>query len=124
MKTNVQPGMLAYVVPLPGTPVITPEILGRVVYVERTAKQDHVYRHIDGRLMANTLIETAPTWIVSAKDPLPGRVALPGEAVEIWYMHERPILDACLRPLLDPNLDISDEEVKELYSPKKEECVV
>jgi hypothetical protein len=120
MKTNVQPGMLAYIVAVPGIQVVIPEIIGRVVYVERHFDRNYVFKHIDGRMMRNNMYFPENTWIISAKEPLPARVSLPSQPVEIWLMHERPLLDACLRPLLDPNLGVSDEEVKELYSKKEE----
>src|ERR1700751_2260337 len=124
MKTNVQPGMLAYVVARPGGIVYTPEIIGRIVFVEGPAIQGYIYTHVDGRQLRDGRIHTEPVWRVSAKSPLPVRASSEGMPEETWYVYERTIFDACLRPLIDPNLDISDEEVKELYSTKKEDCVV
>lgn len=124
MQTNVKPGMLAYIVAIPGIQVHHPEILGRIVFVEGPRDPNYIYCHPDGRRMQDTNIYTEPVWRVSAKEPLPAKVFYPGCPEETWYMYERSIVDASLRPLLDPDLDVSDEEVKELYSTKEKECLL
>jgi hypothetical protein len=124
MKTNVQPGMLAYVVPPKNSPPITPGMIGRIVYVERPDSPNEVLKDINGRLLRNTLPSSGLAWIISAKEPMPCMVRFGDGQRDVWYMQERPMLDECLRPLLDPNLDVSDEEVKELYSTKEKECQV
>jgi hypothetical protein len=124
MKTNVQPGMLAYVVSRPGVTPSTPGIIGRIVYVEREPEVPFVLHHLDGRMVYGINNDLEKVWVVSAREPLPCLVKIPGKSPEIWLTHERRILDECLRPLLDPNLDVSDEEVKELYSTKEKECQV
>lgn len=122
MKTNVQPGMLAYVVARNCEPVQTPEILGRIVYVEGPVDPNHIYRHVDGRMMRDQNIYAEVVWMVSAKEPMPAMVHIPGQPSEVWYVHERTLYDACLRPLIDPNLNITEDEVTELYSPKEPVC--
>jgi hypothetical protein len=123
MKTNVQPGMLAYVVPLKDCVPMTPEILWRIVYVERPEKVGEIYKDINGRCFPDPSCNQV-VWIVSAKEPMPCGVRFLDGSSELLYMYESPMLDVCLRPLLDPNLDVSDEEVKELYSTKEKECQV
>lgn len=123
MKTNVQAGMLAYIVRRPGVIPNTPEIIGRVVYVERVAEDPFILKHIDGRMVRGHSAYTEPLWVISSRDPLPCHVQIPGLEPEVWMVHERRIFDACLRPLIDPDIDVSDEEVKELYSIKEVECL-
>jgi hypothetical protein len=120
MKTNVQPGMLARVVAQKDRAPATPEIIGRIVYVERPEKVGEIYKDINGRWFQATGCDKV-VWIVSAKEPMPLVRFLDGNS-ELLYMYERPMLDVCLRPLLDPNLDVSDEEVKKLFSVKEVEC--
>lgn len=123
MKTNVKPGMLAYLVSPQGFKPNTPEIIGRIVFVEREVSSQDVFTHVDGRMMRNTFqsSDSEKIWVISAKEPLPSMVTIPGEPVEKWYTYERPMLDSCLRPLLDPDLGITDEEVDELYATKEKE---
>jgi hypothetical protein len=121
MKTNVQPGMLAYVAASKYGKARTPEIIGRIVFVERAISPEDVFKHIDGRAMRNDFRTQGPVWVISAKEPLPAWVTLPGLTGEVWYLYERPMVDECLRPLIDPDIDVSDEEVKELYSVKPRE---
>jgi hypothetical protein len=122
MKTNVQPGMLAYVVSRPGITPNTPEIIGRIVYVEREPEVPFILRHLDGRMVYGVNDDSEKVWVISAREPLPCLVRIPGKSPEIWLTSERRILDSLLRPLLDPDLDVSDEEVKELFSLKEVEC--
>ncbi len=122
MKSNVKPGMLAYVIaPKNGNPV-TPGILGRVVYVERLSKLSDIFQDVNGNLTRNTGDYTELTWIISAKEPLPCLITFDTGISRTVFMYERPMIDSCLRPLLDPNIDVTDEEVKELYSNKELEC--
>jgi hypothetical protein len=123
MKTNVQPGMLAIVIPPNGMPMSTPEMIGRVVYVEGLAGKGVVRRDESGILLR---IEDTPSvvWIISASEPLPTRVIYPDGRSNIHYLAKRAMRDTHLRPILDPNIDVSDEEVKELYSTKEKECQV
>ncbi len=126
MKTNVQPGMLARVVRLNGpapTGMVNVELRGRIVFVERAYKNGELIRTLEGRILRSTDVFLHNIWIVSARNPLPVVFREAGDAKH-YTAYEIPILDACLRPLLDPNLDISDEEVKELYSTKEKECLL
>lgn len=118
MQTNVKPGMLAYVIARPGVQPFTPDIIGRIVYVDRAPESPFIMKHIDGRLvqLLNSPLDTV--WVVSARQPLPCPVKIPGAEPEVWQTYERRLIDACLRPLIDPNIDVSDEEVKELYGVK------
>lgn len=112
MKTNVQPGMLARVVSGPN--MVTPELIGRIVFVERALEDLETLPLIGGGILCYKSDGVA-TWIVSAKEPLPTP-----RGGGLVFSSERALKDYLLRPLLDPNLAISDEEVKELYSPKEE----
>jgi hypothetical protein len=126
MKTNVQPGMLARVVKLEGRApgsIANVELRGRIVFVERAYKNGELINTIEGRVLCDTTPFSKMVWIVSAKTPLPILFREGGD-IKHYTAYEIPIFDACLRPLLDPNLDVSDEEVKELYSTKEKECLL
>jgi hypothetical protein len=126
MKTNVQPGMLARVVKLNGptpTGMVNVELRGRIVFVERAYVAGELVRTLEGRILRNTTCFTQNVWIVSSRMPLPVLFREGGD-IKHYTSYEIPILDACLRPLLDPNIGVSDEEVKELYSTKEKECLV
>jgi hypothetical protein len=69
MKTNVQPGMLAYVAASKYGKARTPEIIGRIVFVERAMSHEDVFNHIDGRAMRNDFRAQRPIWVISAKEP-------------------------------------------------------
>jgi hypothetical protein len=126
MKTNVQPGMLARVVKLEGRApgsLVNVELRGRIVFVERACQSGELINTIEGRVLCNNIASRKMVWIVSAKTPLP-IVFREGGDIKHYTAYEIPIVDACLRPLLDPNLDISEEEVKEIYSTKEKECLL
>ena len=110
MKTNVQPGMLARVVRSKNV-----EAIGRIVFVEREHKAQNVYDSLEGYRCSWSLV-TEPTWVVSAKTPIPYLNTEHSDRPSVLHFHERPMTDSMLRPLLDPNLDISDQEVRELFS--------
>lgn len=114
MKSNVKPGMLARVVPRPGVPLRTPEIRDRIVFVERECLAGQQFKTTCGVTITQEVPYTELTWVVSSKTPLP--MVMEPDMV-VFQGYERPILDKCLRPIIDPSLDISDEEVRELYSP-------
>ena len=115
MKTNVKPGMLARVIRTKNT--TTEAIVGRIVFVERAYIQFDVLHTVEGRPCMWTAPVLEPTWVISAKTPLPYKNTEYPKFGNILYFYERPIPDVALRPLLDPGLDISDQEVRELYSP-------
>lgn len=115
MKTNVQPGMLARVVRTPKT--TTDAMVGRIVFVERDHKMSDVFHTVDGISCRWGSPVTEPTWVISAKTPLPFRNTEHPEIGGVLYFYERPVPDANLRPLLDPGLDVSDQEVRELFAP-------
>lgn len=116
MKTNVQPGMLARVVALSDRPMNTPEILGRIVYVERGMGVNDEFKATCGTILRNARLYEDLTWVISAKTPLPVQLVCEDGSKKYYETYERPMMDKCLRPLLDPNLDISDQEVRELFS--------
>jgi hypothetical protein len=113
MKTNVQPGMLAYVASIPGHIPITPEIVGRIVFVEREFIEAEKFTATDGTEFGMTASGSL-AWVISAKEPLPVWFS---PRKEIIFSHERGMGDEFLRPLIDPGIDISDREVRELFSP-------
>lgn len=110
MKTNVQPGMLARVVRSTNQ-----DNIGRIVFVEREHKAQNVYESLEGYRCSWSQL-TEPTWVVSAKMPIPYLNTEHSDRPSVLHFHERPMPDSMLRPLLDPNLDISDQEVRELFS--------
>lgn len=109
MKTNVQPGMLARVVSSKNS-----DVIGRIVFVERAHKAENEYECIEG-YTCRWWRDKEPTWVVSAKNPIPYSNTEISHWPSVMHFYERPMLDSALRPLLDPNLDISDQEVRELY---------
>lgn len=117
--SNVKPGMLARVVRPKGHPMVTPELLGHIVFVECHYTNDMVFPTLEGRPLIGPL-HGDTIWVVSSNTPLPTRV----KRGFLVHSYKRPVADECLRPLLDPNLGVSDEEVKELYSTKEKECLV
>ena len=123
-KSNVVPGMLAYVVPIPGQPSMTPEILGRIVYVERESVPGEIITHVDGRRMRNDLPYTELVWWITAREPLPCPAHLLGAPRDVWWTHGRPLKDVHLRPIHEPGLDITEEDVRELFSPNETEVTV
>lgn len=127
-KNNVAPGMLAYVVATPGKPVNTPDLVGRFVFVERLSVPNEILTHVDGRKMLcnrqESIAGLGTLWWITAKEPLPCVVHTDGVPdLEQWWCYARPILDESLRPVLGPGLDITDEEVQNLYSAKEKETV-
>lgn len=126
MTTNVKPGMLARVVKLQGQhtgSLTNVELRGRIVFVERAYVAGELIHTLEGRTLCNTSVYPDHIWMISAKSPLPILFREDGD-VKHYSSYEVPIVDACLRPLFDPDLDISDEEVKELYSSKEKECLL
>ncbi len=112
--SNVKPGMLAYVTNPKGIPLATPEIIGRVVYVKCASDPDMKFPTVEGRIL-NGCISNGVVWVVSSNTPLPVRH---GDA--LFHMYERPLRDVILRPLSDPDLGVSDSEVRDIYSPVEE----
>jgi hypothetical protein len=97
----------------------TPELIGRVVFVEGPYTELIVFQTLEGIRMRGA--DPEPNiWIVSSNAPLPSRT----KNGVLLHSYKRPIGAECLRPLLDPDLDVSDKEVKELYSTKEKECLV
>lgn len=127
MATNVKPGMLARVVKLEGPrapgSMVNAELRGRIVFVERAYRNGEVLHMLEGQKLSSNAIYTQNIWMVSARTPLPFLFREGGD-IKHYTAYEIPVVDACLRPLIDPNLDVSDEEVKELYSTKEEKCLV
>lgn len=110
MKTNVQPGMLARIVRSKNQ-----ENIGRIVFVERAHKADNEYESLEGYLCRWPRPLGEPIWVVSAKTPIPYLNTERPNRPPVLHFYERPMPDSMLRPLLDPNLDVSDQEVRELY---------
>jgi hypothetical protein len=113
--SNVRPGMLARVIN-PGGKAITPEIVGRIVFVERKHEVDAIITDVGGRMFRNNSPYSELAWMISASIPLPFRFAGVSETL---YTYERPLLDVCLKPLIDPDLGVTEDEVCELYYPKE-----
>jgi hypothetical protein len=122
VSTNVQAGMLAIVVRGPGAGSIQKAtgIFGRIVYVERAYVRGETIHAVEGFSVKSNIAYDLPVWMVSAKESLPFTL-LNGDPTT-YHTYERPVKDSNLRPLLDPNLGVTDDEVKELYSTKEKEC--
>lgn len=115
---NVTHGMLARIVKTTVKVVgaiEVPELIGRIVFVERAYRNFEVLHTIEGHVVVCSGDFSELIWMVSAKIPLPV-ISTAENSVKWMTAYEIPVFDAALRPLLDNNLDISDKEVKELYS--------
>jgi hypothetical protein len=123
---NVSPGMLARIVkvdmPESGA-VEVPELIGRIVFVERVYQNCDPIHTLEGSIVYCSGNFSDLLWMVSSKTPMPVLLRTENE-VQWLSSHAIPVFDRALRPLLDQNLDVSEKEVKELYSTKEKECQV
>lgn len=111
MSSKIVPGILAVVV-RGNYEIRTPELIGRIVTVVRRAHNGEKFLSICGRRRV-ALVETEDPWVIAANSPLPWRLREGG----LFEFIERPLWSGMLKPLNDPDLGVTDEEVEKLYSP-------
>lgn len=117
-STNVEPGCLAYVVNRKDRVPDTPDLIGRIVYVERDYKPgiDLITNAVTGQAVRSHTLPTEPTWMISAHQPMPAKVRIGTEPWMDWTTLERPLGDSFLRPISDPQLYIPEGDVDSLYA--------
>lgn len=114
--SKIKAGMLCLVVPTGN--VNTPEVVGRIVTTVRMQKPLETFISLDGSItMASG---GARSWVVKSNSPLPWRVfnSIGGKVLENF--EERPIFERMLKPLMDPDNGVTEEEVRALYSTRQQ----
>jgi hypothetical protein len=117
-ETNVIPGCLAVIVSKKGHVPRLPELIDRLVFVEREYRPYDVLQDVHtGRKILCRIPSRAgeKVWIISSRVPLPVLLFEDGDTIKI-YSHERPLHDSFLRPISDPDLPIDPKDVDNLYA--------
>lgn len=114
--SKIQPGMLCIVVRPKGMVINTVELLDRIVVVDRACTESDVFVSVNG---CRTRSKDSD-WIISANSPLPWRINLWDGGMVLEHFQERPVWEALLKPLIDPDHGVTDEEVRSLYSPSRQ----
>ena len=117
-STNVEPGCLAYVVNRKDHVPDTPDIIGRIVYVERAYLPgvDMITNSETGQVVRLNMLTSEPTWMISAHQPLPAKVRIGLDPWMAWTTFERPLVDSFLRPISDPQLYIPEDAMDSMYA--------
>lgn len=108
--------MLCLVVPTGN--VNTPEVVGRIVTAVRLKKPLETVISTGG--LTTMASGGARSWVVKSNSPLPWRVfnSIGGKVLENF--EERPIFERMLKPLMDPDNGVTEEEVRSLYSTRQQ----
>lgn len=110
--SKIKPGMLCIVVMPKSEPPATQSLIGRVVTAVRLKKAGEKFINIAGESFISAPREQ-PSWVIASNSVLPWLVY----DGNIEYFHERPVIEEMLKPLIDPDHGVTEEEVRSLYSP-------
>jgi hypothetical protein len=103
MNTRCKPGDLAIVI----RALETPEMLGRIVKVERLAVAGEVFSSVCGRSFCTPSVSESVLWVVSSNRAMPAPIPQKGCTL---MAYERIFKDVCLRPITGLPIDEETHE--------------
>ena len=110
--SQIKPGMLCVVVMPKSEPLTTHSLIGRVVTAVRLKKDGEKFTNLAGKSYRSTS-RGKPSWVITSNSVLPWTMF----NGNIEYFHERTVIEEMLKPLIDPDHGVTEEEVRSLYSP-------